>query len=291
MKKLKKLFATLSAVAVCAISTTPFVSNAIATYFSQYPTINTISFTVNNEKYVLWQEASDYFYNIYEEPKLIFDEDWFCGYEMNVFIAEEPVKHEVFDEETNEVIDYKDVYGMYGYYTSYWGSDKENLKSHSDCCPLNFLDEYYVKDEEEKATLENYLTENNIPYETDNLVVTLLFDTKMSIYDRMNVYIDIKDNTGLMCEFGLSESTIEITDIKNAFPEKTLNGDANEDGEVNIADATAIMQYIGNPDKYALTVQGEVNADCYNTGDGITGMDAIAIQKLEATLINSLDEA
>ncbi|MDE7097923.1 MAG: dockerin type I repeat-containing protein [Ruminococcus sp.] len=77
----------------------------------------------------------------------------------------------------------------------------------------------------------------------------------------------------------------------NIYTAKTLDGDANEDGEVNIADATAIMQHIGNSDKYGLTMQGRANADCYNTGDGVTGMDAIAIQKLEAGLIKSLDEA
>ena len=77
----------------------------------------------------------------------------------------------------------------------------------------------------------------------------------------------------------------------NIYTAKTLDGDANEDGQVDIADATAIIQHIGNPDKYSLSEQGKINADCYNTGDGITGMDAVAIQKLEAGLIESLDEA
>lgn len=77
----------------------------------------------------------------------------------------------------------------------------------------------------------------------------------------------------------------------NIYTAKILDGDANDDGEVDIADATAIIQHIGNPAKYGLTMQGMANADCYNTGDGVTGMDAIAIQKLEAGLIEAFDEA
>lgn len=67
-----------------------------------------------------------------------------------------------------------------------------------------------------------------------------------------------------------------------------LYGDANEDGKITIADAAAIIQYMGNPDKYQLTEQGFINADCYNTGDGVTLLDALAIQQLEAKIIFNL---
>lgn len=67
----------------------------------------------------------------------------------------------------------------------------------------------------------------------------------------------------------------------------TLIGDANEDGTVDLADATAIIQHIGNEGKYALSAQGFANADC--TADGkVTGSDAMAIQKLEAKMISQL---
>jgi hypothetical protein len=69
-----------------------------------------------------------------------------------------------------------------------------------------------------------------------------------------------------------------------------LLGDANRDGVVTIADATAVLQAIGNSDKYALSEQGQINADCCNVGDGITVADAIAIQKLDAKLIEALPE-
>lgn len=70
--------------------------------------------------------------------------------------------------------------------------------------------------------------------------------------------------------------------------EVTVMGDANCDGILTIADATAIIQHLGNHDEYALSEQGEKNADCYNPGDGVTGKDALAIQNLEAKLISKL---
>ena len=58
---------------------------------------------------------------------------------------------------------------------------------------------------------------------------------------------------------------------------EALQGDANCDGNVDMADAVLIMQSIANPSKYKLTGQGRKNAD--TDGDGITNSDALAIQK------------
>ncbi len=66
-------------------------------------------------------------------------------------------------------------------------------------------------------------------------------------------------------------------------------GDANEDGDVDIADATAIVQHMGNPDEYALGKQGAINADIVNNGDGVTGADAVLLQLLEAKKIKQTD--
>lgn len=81
-------------------------------------------------------------------------------------------------------------------------------------------------------------------------------------------------------------STTEST--SNGDIEVTLLGDANCDGRLTIADATAIIQHLGNHDEYALSEQGEKNADCYNPGDGVTGKDANAIQMIEAKIITKL---
>ncbi|MCM1529224.1 MAG: cellulase family glycosylhydrolase [Alistipes sp.] len=69
-----------------------------------------------------------------------------------------------------------------------------------------------------------------------------------------------------------------------------LYGDANCDGTIDIADATMILQYIGNGDKYKISEAGKKNADCCDPGSGITALDALAVQKLDAKVIKELPE-
>lgn len=64
--------------------------------------------------------------------------------------------------------------------------------------------------------------------------------------------------------------------------DETNLGDANCDGNVNIADAVLVQQFIVNPDKYTLSEQSKLNADVFNTGDGVTMADALEIQLMIA---------
>ena len=77
-----------------------------------------------------------------------------------------------------------------------------------------------------------------------------------------------------------------------------LWGDANCDGQVNMADAVLVMQSVSNPDKYGLgkkdgiSDKGQKNADvAWSDGkaDGITNADALKIQQFKLNLISSLD--
>lgn len=61
-------------------------------------------------------------------------------------------------------------------------------------------------------------------------------------------------------------------------------------GRTTVADAVTILQFIGNKDKYKLDDVAKANADCCDVGDGVTGKDALAIQKLDAKVIKSLPE-
>lgn len=296
MKKLKKLLATISAVAVCAVSMSPFVSNATAEdwMYTLHKDINpyTVSFTImrqtGEEKYVLWQEASDYFKFSEKAMKgrsyinSITGETVTC-YDggMNIYIAETP---------------YNGNYYTYAYRYSCYKYEDGTTSLIGEICTPSIFHSYFVNNEE-RETLESYLTDNNISYKISSgfgkIIIDIQFEKETNVYDRMKICSDIDEKTGLKSGWIVPSEAFElqVTDVEYALPEKTLDGDANEDGEVNIADATAIMQHIGNSDKYGLTMQGKANADCYNTGDGITGMDAIAIQKLEAGLIESFDEA
>ena len=66
---------------------------------------------------------------------------------------------------------------------------------------------------------------------------------------------------------------------------KVTWGDANVDGKVTVADAVAVLQYIANQTKYALTDQGKLNADVYENDGAITGTDAITIQQVDAGIL------
>ena len=67
-----------------------------------------------------------------------------------------------------------------------------------------------------------------------------------------------------------------------------LWGDANTDGEVTVADAAAILQYLGNSDKYPLSDKGKAQADVYENGSGITTKDALSVQKFVSKAISKL---
>ena len=83
------------------------------------------------------------------------------------------------------------------------------------------------------------------------------------------------------------ETTIKV----NPAEEKgdTMYGDANEDGEVTLADAVLIMQSLANPDIYTLTEKGRLNADVVGNGDGISSNDALAIQMTGISLLKLED--
>ncbi|MDE6035253.1 MAG: dockerin type I repeat-containing protein [Ruminococcus sp.] len=71
---------------------------------------------------------------------------------------------------------------------------------------------------------------------------------------------------------------------------KYMKGDANEDGEVSLADAVLIMQSISNPneEKFKLSEQGTKNAD--TNGDGtVTVADALEIQMFMLELPSAFD--
>lgn len=135
------------------------------------------------------------------------------------------------------------------------------------------------------------------------------WDGKIGADGKLNVEVDIStipasvksaqiqiwwcdDENGEMTVYNFKsaevvEPTTEPTTAPTepAVPAKTY-GDANCDGTVTIADATAILQAIGNADKYALSEQGTANADV-NGETGLTVDDAIVIMKVDAKLLEA----
>ena len=80
-----------------------------------------------------------------------------------------------------------------------------------------------------------------------------------------------------------TNSTTVTIDPRSTTAPKELceSGDVNLDGQTTVADAAAILQYIGNRDKYQLTDQGKKNADVDGV-KGITPNDALAIMKWDS---------
>lgn len=83
-----------------------------------------------------------------------------------------------------------------------------------------------------------------------------------------------------------TDPTTEPTTIEG----DVLYGDADCNAAVEIADVVAIMVHLTTPGG-TLTVQGLNNADVYQRGDGIGNMDALAVQKSIAQLLDELPES
>lgn len=80
--------------------------------------------------------------------------------------------------------------------------------------------------------------------------------------------------------------TTETPPAETSAQKASKPGDANCDDTINIADAVAILQFVANQAKYQLGDMGELNADCDGVR-GITGNDAITVQKYDAGVITS----
>ncbi len=100
---------------------------------------------------------------------------------------------------------------------------------------------------------------------------------------------DEKPDTTTAPPVSTENKTTTVTTIPTttAPAEDIIYGDANCDGKVTIADSTAILQSLGNNDKYGLSKQGTINGDV-DGNTGITAADALAIQKYDAKLVSKL---
>lgn len=108
-----------------------------------------------------------------------------------------------------------------------------------------------------------------------------------AITEKITLYADDKLIWGVEPDGTSAGSGSSVTPTKPS--DDILWGDANCDGKVTIADSTAILQALGNADRYALSKQGKKNADVCDNGDGVTGLDAITIQQVDAKIISQKD--
>ena len=133
--------------------------------------------------------------------------------------------------------------------------------------------------------------EGNYPYYFAVPTVCAIPNEGVSDYEHGMVARKISEELGLPSGILTDQSTgreisssDEHIDVFNA-----VLGDANNDGKMSISDAVAVLQNLANSEKYPLSAQGKYNADC-DGSDGITGLDAAAIQKFDAGIIDKLPE-
>ncbi len=105
--------------------------------------------------------------------------------------------------------------------------------------------------------------------------------TENTFENQIDLLYEIGENVPIISifaeHFDDNIPTIPVYGVIDAL--EAINGDANCDGKFTIADSTAILQALGNPDKYGLSLEGEYNADCSGSFDGVTAADAVFIQR------------
>lgn len=133
------------------------------------------------------------------------------------------------------------------------------------------------------SELEKQFSDEDAMYEAINNYCEKHMDQELTTYSLEKMREFVKKNDVGFSEYiyrnivyGKTEDHDE-ENIPDEPAETIANGDANNDGSVNISDPVLIMQSISNPDKYQLSAEGRFNADI--DGDGVTNMDALTIQK------------
>lgn len=171
-----------------------------------------------------------------------------------------------------------EFYGGYviperGDMTGFHCTDDERLAS---------LPGYYST--ETPAILQNYIDEKGLDVELkvdnpygDNSYPCSVITDGMTVQEVAQLYTDIYNDLGLKPQVWYQVSMTSVAEPLNLCK---IDGDANTDDELTIADATLIMQFLTNKDEYDLTEQGVYNADLDK--DGITAADALVIQKMVA---------
>lgn len=125
---------------------------------------------------------------------------------------------------------------------------------------------------------------NGTQYDGDTVNGDELWFDDMSI-----ICLDCENAEVTECGYkGSADEDVTVPTVEEtSVSDEAVFGDANVDGNVTIADATAIFQALGNPDKYILSEQGAANADVVDNGNGISVLDALAIQAVNAKLVES----
>lgn len=218
------------------------------------------------------------------------DSDWFQSSDFNdYFNSNTATEVWYIDPDTAEIIKYKDGDLKVGF----WWTSNNNYKIDSVTVYTNKT----ITIEPETTTAE---TTTIATTTTSSETETTTTSTSVATETETTTTTTVSETEAAATTTEDPESGISALsdDYSSAVTEVSIWGDANSDGEVDIADAVLIMQAIANPDAYGLngsdpmhiTAQGVLNADVYETGaSGVTAEDALHIQKFRLRIVKSLN--
>jgi len=150
-----------------------------------------------------------------------------------------------------------------------------------------------VIDEEDYELIKAYNDElySNTPAESSALPAEIrsYFDNRFDLNEN-GISGDVSDVLASEYYIMINYPQVTLSGFSGGSGTETISvdnvGDANCDNKVNVADAVAVIQYLTNAEKYPLSDQGLINADIDGEA-GITGSDAITIQKIDAGTISA----
>ena len=139
---------------------------------------------------------------------------------------------------------------------------------------------------------DNYFYPNKLNFSSDSEILDAVFSLEIESVPKGYRMPKSSPSTTFQIRADRPQFKVEV-EIAN---EKTILGDANGDGQVNIADAVLVMQVATNPDKYdvgktssSITAKGKRRADV-DGKSGLTNADALLIQKFKLGLRASLEQ-
>jgi hypothetical protein len=151
---------------------------------------------------------------------------------------------------------------------------------------------YWIKSDGVFCTIKGTVSSNAKDGDSSDIsfVPTSRSENTESDAQNSEISIGYLDSSNKSVAYTVKTTSGSVT-VGSGTLQPTKQGDANCDGDVNIADCVLVMQVSTNPDKYAqgkssysITAQGEVNADV-DGKKGLSNSDALLIQKFKLGLI------
>jgi hypothetical protein len=128
-----------------------------------------------------------------------------------------------------------------------------------------------VVDSKDVVFMQNYLIDRESLTDLQYIAADYVQDGYVDVFDLQALRVMLTEND-LLEYNGTVNPTLKL-------PEATIYGDANCDGDVDIADVVAVSVYVQDSEGTNLTDQGKANADVDNIGNGVDDNDALLIQQ------------